>query len=114
MYMTFTFLRDGAVLVAGYDEDADPYWEFCAIFQSLAEEKRVRLIERHRRDHTNPELCETMEKMSSDDLKRFDAAMPKFYGVAMKAFGFKPFDDSLPYVQVELPLGGSSDAGPQK
>lgn len=114
MWMTYTFLRDGVVLVAGYDEDADPNWEFCAIFKSLAEEKTVRLITRHRREHFNHELCEVIEKMNQDDLKRFDAAMPKFYGVAMKAFGFKPFDDSLPQIQGELPLSGSSDAGPQK
>ncbi|GEM_PF-4661420 len=93
-----------SVRVIGYDPMKDSEWELCVIFRAIPEEHKVQLVERHRRSHMNPENCERITEIEPEEVEFFDKMLPDFYDEAMRYFGFKAFDDSLPELQLELPV----------
>ncbi len=104
MYISAQKLDDETVLVVGYDPQDDPKWEMCAVFQALRPENTVQLISRHLRNHLKPEICELPSWFEDSELENLDKALPRFYAMAMKSFGFVPHDDSLPAEQKDLPF----------
>ncbi len=110
IYISFEKLDDETALVAGYDPLVDQKWEMCAVFKALRPENTVQLVSRHWRNHMYHENCEPLSSFSESEQESFNKVLPRFYGMAMKAFGFTPLDDSWPAQQHEFPF---SD-GPQK
>ncbi len=94
MRLTCEQLDPVTVFLAGYDVDADPDWEFCAVFEVLESEQTVRLVKQHLREYEDPKKCE--ERMSDAQKEKFSRMLPKFYRFAMDFLHFTPFDDSLP------------------
>lgn len=89
------------VLVIGEDPDSDPEHQLCAIFIAIREEQKVQLTIRYRRKADKLERQEggQFEEFGGLDKQtqvRFELRMAGFYAEAMRAFGFEPFDDSLP------------------
>lgn len=104
MYIFSQGMEQMTVLVVGYDPMGDSEWEWCAVFQALPEEHKVRLLERYRRSHMKPENCELIGEIEPEDVALFEKQLPRFYKEAMRHFKLTPIDDSFPAEQQEMPF----------